>query len=182
MERAFDALDDSPHNAAFPSEIYGWSGNTHWKCPRPDWDGDPEDNKDGYCGYAQSQAYRITAARSWLAGAEFDVFAGLVLKSPEGAVPYSSVLDYSVFDSGDTGWREGINWTERVHVTDPYSFEFTLGNPDAIPKNGIVPESKFDGDGNAVRRHSAKRGWTAKAYGFLDYGVEGGFKFQAKEV
>ena len=40
--------------------LYEWIGNTHWKCPRPDYEGDPEYNKDGYCGYAMSQAYRVT--------------------------------------------------------------------------------------------------------------------------
>jgi len=41
-----------------------------------------------------------------------------------------------------------------------------------------VPSSEFDGEGNAIKRHSAKTGWIGRSYGFLDYGVEGGFKFK----
>ena len=151
MQRAFDNLNEGTLNGSFPSSIYGWSGNTHWKCPRPDYEGDPEYNKDGYCGYAMSQAYRVTAARNWLLGAKFDIFAAVVV---------------------------GLNWTERVHVSDPYEFELVLGDPDAIPQNGTVPSSEFDGEGNAIKRHSAKTGWIGRSYGFLDYGVEGGFKFK----
>ena len=63
-------------------------------------------------------------------------------------------------------------------MSDPYEFELLLGDPDAIPQNGTVPSSEFDGEGNAIKRHSAKTGWIGRSYGFLDYGVEGGFKFK----
>ncbi len=178
MQRAFDNLNEGTLNGSFPSSIYGWSGNTHWKCPRPDYEGDPEYNKDGYCGYAMSQAYRVTAARNWLLGAKFDIFAAVVVSKPTGPVSYSQQLDTSNLDGGGSGFTEGLNWTERVHVSDPYEFELVLGDPDAIPQNGTVPSSEFDGEGNAIKRHSAKTGWIGKSYGFLDYGVEGGFKFR----
>ena len=70
---------------------------------------------------------------------------------------------------------------ERVHVEDPYSFELVLGDVDTIPKNATVPVSEFDDEGNAIKRHSAKLGWVGRSYGFLDYGVEGGFNFRSKE-
>ena len=178
MQRAFDKLNEGTLNGSFPSSIYGWSGNTHWKCPRPDYEGDPEYNQDGYCGYAMSQAYRVTAARNWLLGAKFDIFAAVVVSKPTGPVSYSQQLDTSNLDGGGSGFTEGLNWTERVHVSDPYEFELVLGDPDAIPQNGTVPSSEFDGEGNAIKRHSAKTGWIGRSYGFLDYGVEGGFKFK----
>ena len=182
MQRAFDKLNEGTLNGPFPSSIYGWSGNTHWKCPRPDYEGDPKDNQDGYCGYAMSQAYRITAARNWLLGAKFDIFAAVVVSKPTGPVSYSQQLDTSNLDGGGSGFTEGLNWTKRIHVSDPYEFELVLGDPDAIPQNGTVPSSEFDGEGNAIKRHSAKTGWIGKAYGFLDYGVEGGFKFKSKDT
>ena len=66
-------------------------------------------------------------------------------------------------------------------MKDPYKTDFILGDTDSIPKNGNVPSSEFDEDGYAITRHSTKRGWIGKAYGFLDYGVEGGFKFRSNE-
>ena len=181
MQQAMDTLNEGTLNGSFPSSIYGWSGNTHWKWPMPDYEGDPEYNKDGYCGYAQSQAYRITAARNWLLGAQFDIFAAVVVTEPTGPVPYSQQLDTSILDGGSSGFSEGLNWTRRVHVRDPYDFELVLGDPDAIPQNGTVPSSEYDGEGHVIKRHSAKIGWIGKAYGFLDYGVEGGFNFRSKE-
>ena len=181
MAKAFEDLSDKRHFGAFPTSVYGWSGNTHWMCPRPGYKGDPEDNRDGYCGYAESRAYRITAAESRLLGAHFDIFAGVVVTAPSGAVPYSSVLDESLLDAAGCGFREGLNWTERFRVKDPYDFAFTLGDADAIPQNALVPTSEFDEEGNATVRHSCKTGWEGRACGFLDYGVENGFRFYRKE-
>ena len=178
MQQAMDNAKVSTFSGSFPSSVYAWSGNTHWKCPIPDYEGDPENNQDGYCGYAQGQAYRITAARNWLKDAQFDIFAAVLAERPTGPVPYSQQLDTSIFDSGSSGLREGFNWTERVHVKNPHSFKLLLGDIETIPKNGTVPSSEFDSDGNAIKRHSAKLGWVGKAWGFLDYGVEGGFKFR----
>lgn len=183
MRMAMETLHESTLNGGFPSSINAWSGNTHWKCPVPleegeeDWEG----NVDGYCGYAESQAYRLTAAQSWLLGAQFDLFAGVIVTEPTGPVPYSQQLDTSVFDGGESRFNKGLNWTDRVHVKDPYDFEFKLGDTESIPQNGVVPSSEFDSEGIAIKRHSAKRGWIGRAYGFLDYGVEGGFKFQSQE-
>lgn len=179
MGQAMENGNGSRYNSGFPSNVFAWSGNTHWKCPRPDDDG--EDNVDGYCGYAQSQGYVIKAAQSWLKDAEFDIFAAVVVEAPTGPVPYSQQLDTSVFDGGESGYEKGLNWTEPVHVDDPFDFGMQLGDTESIPKNEVVPTSEFDSDGNAIRRHSAKRGWVGRAYGFLDYGVEGGFKFRSKE-
>ena len=181
MRMAMETLNESTLNGGFPSSIYAWSGNTHWKCPIPDYEGDPEDNKDGYCGYAESQVYKLTAVQSWLLGAQFDLFAAVLATEPTGPVPFSQQLDTSVFDGGKSGFNKGLNWTDRVHVKDPYKFDFQLGDTESIPQNGVVPSSEFDSEGIAIKRHSAKRGWIGRAYGFLDYGVEGGFKFQSQE-
>ena len=181
MQRAFDTMGKSVHNGSFPSSIYAWSGNTHWKCPNPDYEGDPEYNQDGYCGYAQSQSYKFTGARSWLLGAQFDLFAAVYVTQPTGPVPYSQQLDTSVFDGGKSKFNKGLNWTKKVRVKDQHEIEFDLGDTESIPKNEVVPTSEFDSKGVAIKRHSAKRGWDGKCWGFLDYGVEGGFKFQSQE-
>ena len=181
MQLAFDKLEESRLNGSFPTSAYAWSGNTHWKCPRPDDEGDSEDNKDGYCGYALSLAHRITAVRSWLRDAEFDVRVALIASEPTDPVNYSQVLDQSQFDDGGFGCRKGINWGKPVHVKDWKDTLVTIGDPDAIPQNALVPSSEFDEEGNATTRHSKKTGWTARVYGFLDYGVENGFRFRNKE-
>ncbi len=180
IARAMERTYETPVSIGFPVLAYGWSGNTHYSCPNGDPE-TPELNRDGYCGYALSWAYRITAARSWLRDAEFDIFASLIPAVPEGPVNNSSELQSSVFDTGSSGLKPGINWTERVHVTDPHSFDFHLGYEDAIPANGAVPASDFDAEGNALVRRSTKRGWTARTAGFIDYGCENGFKFRKGE-
>lgn len=183
MQQAMDNESVTAYDGGFPSSVYAWSGNTHWKCPVPleegqeDWEG----NVDGYCGYAQGQAYKIVGARNWLLGAKFDIFAAVLTEKPTGPVPYSQQLDTSIFDSGSSGLREGFNWTDRVHVSDPHEFELLLGDIETIPKNGTVPSSEFDDKGQAIKRHSAKLGWMGKAWGFIDYGVAGGFNFRSKE-
>lgn len=181
MEMAFKNETLIRYHSSFPSSVYAWSGNTHWCCPRPDFEGDPEDNVDGYCGYAQSQSFRLSAVQSWLKDASFDLFAAVIITAPTGPVSYSQVLDESVIDTGGTNFREGLNWTEKVRVENPYETEFSLGDAETIPKNAIVPVSEFDEEGVAITRHSTKRGWIGKSYGFLDYGVEGGFKFRGNE-
>ncbi|MGN0852399.1 MAG: hypothetical protein ACI4Q3_03375 [Kiritimatiellia bacterium] len=162
-----------------PSEFYAWSGNTHWKCPQPleegqeDWEG----NVDGYCGYAQSRAHRVRKVRSWLAGRELDFRTYSLVANPTGPVPYSQELATSVFDTGDTGLDEGMN-EESTHIEDPLDMDVTIGDIDTIPKNEVVPTSDFDDKGSAIHRRSAKRGYTAKLWAFLDYNCENGFKFK----
>ena len=161
-----------------PKTIYAWSGNNHWKCPRPDFEGDPEDNKDGYCGYAYSVAYRFRRIRRWLAGSEVDLVLAAVLGPCTGPTGYSNELEASVFDAGGSGFERGLNLV-RTHVDDPTDFDFTFGNIDSIPRNEVVPTSDFDAEGDAVWRRSAKRGYDGKMYAFLDYECENGFRFRA---
>ena len=179
MQQAMDTLTEGRIDGSFPSSVHGWSGNTHWKCPRPDFEGDPKDNQDGYCGYASSLAYEITHAQTWLKDADCDIFAGIVLTPPTGPCGYSQQLDRSVFSVPKAGWRQGLTWTGRVRVRYRRKFNFTLGDADLIPQNSLVPQSEFDGKGIAIKRHSTKTGWIGSAYGFLDFGVVGGFKFQS---
>ena len=187
MQQAMEKASVSRYAGRFPSSAYAWSGNTHWCWPMPKDEGDDggggdgeedENNRNGYCGYAQSQSYRIKAVRNWLLGAKPAVFAAVLTEKPTGPVPYSQQLDTSIFDSGGTGFRLGMNWTDPIHPRDPFDFEMLIGNPDEIPKNSTVPSSEYDDRGNAIKRHSTKRGWTGRIWGFLDYGVEGGFGFR----
>ena len=170
---------ESEFKQTVPRSIYAWSGNNHWKCPRPDFEGDPEDNKDGYCGYAYSVAYRFRRIRRWLAGSECDLVIAAVLDSPTGPTGWSNELATSVFDGGESRYKRGLNLA-RTHVDDPTDMDFTFGNVDSIPRNEVVPTSDFDGEGNATWRRSAKRGYEGKLYAFVDYECENGFRFRAK--
>jgi hypothetical protein len=180
FERAFG--DGQPSESEFkqtvPRSIYAWSGNNHWKCPRPDFEGDPEDNKDGYCGYAYAVAYRFRRLRRWLANSEVDLVMAAILDSPTGPTGWSNELATSVFDTGESGFERGLNLV-RTHVDDPTDFDFTFGNIDSIPRNEVVPTSDFDSEGVATWRRSAKRGYEGKMYAFLDYECENGFRFRA---
>ncbi len=180
MEQAFG--DNMPAEGRFgsapPNSIESWSGNNHWKCPRPDWEGDPEDNKDGYCGYAQCSAYKYTRIRRWLNGRECDFVVAVLPKPCSTPTGFSNELATSVFDLGQSGFSEGLNLM-RTHVENPLDFEFTVGNIDSLPRNEVVPQSDFDSEGNATWRRSAKRGFTGKMWTFLDYECENGFRFRA---
>ena len=181
FEQAFGENQPSESNGKIGSRpsIYAWSGNNHWKCPRPDYEGDPEDNKDGYCGYAYSVAYRFRRIRRWLAGREVDIVAAAVLGPPTGPTGWSNELATSVFDTGETGFTRGLN-LKRAHVEDPLDVDFTFGDIDSIPRNEVVPQSDFDSEGVATWRRSAKRGYEGRMYTFLDYECENGFRFRAK--
>ena len=179
-----DAMDDEKglKESKFtrvPSSIYAWSGNTHWKCPIPDWD--DEDNVDGYCGYAKSISYRFEKIRSWLIDAEFDILGDSISDQCTGPVSYSQELATSVFDAGDCGWEKGLNAEEPHHVDDPDDVDWEFGYLDNIPKNEVVPVSDFDSEGVAQHRRSAKRGYEGKCAFFLDYGCENGFNFRSSE-
>jgi len=184
MEQAKQATARN-YSGSLDVTVYGWSGNTHWKWPKPkkDDDGggsddDDEEDKNGYCGYAQSQAYTITGITSWLVGRDFEVRLVARVGRSYDPVPYSSVLDVSVFDSGKTGFKEGTTYLEPVHITAGEKFEIKIGESDSIPKNSNVPKSEWDEDGKVIARHSCRIGYEAKVRGLLDYGVRGGFKFQ----
>ena len=181
FEQAFGENQPSESNGKIGSRpsIYAWSGNNHWKCPRPDYEGDPEDNKDGYCGYAYSVAYRFRRIRRWLAGREVDIVAAAVLGPPTGPTGWSNELATSVFDTGESGFTRGLN-LKRAHVEDPLDVDFTFGDIDSIPRNEVVPQSDFDSEGVATWRRSAKRGYEGRMYTFLDYECENGFRFSAK--
>ena len=181
FEQAFGENQPAESNGKIGSRpsIYAWSGNNHWKCPRPDYEGDPEDNKDGYCGYAYSVAYRFRRIRRWLAGREVDIVAAAVLGPPTGPTGWSNELATSVFDTGESGFTRGLN-LKRAHVEDPLDVDFTFGDIDSIPRNEAVPQSDFDSEGNATWRRSANRGYEGRMYTFLDYECENGFRFRAK--
>ncbi len=181
FEQAFGENQPAESNGKIGSRpsIYAWSGNNHWKCPRPDYEGDPEDNKDGYCGYAYSVAYRFRRIRRWLAGREVDIVAAAVLGPPTGPTGWSNELATSVFDTGESGFTRGLN-LKRAHVEDPLDVDFTFGDIDSIPRNEVVPQSDFDSEGTATWRRSAKRGYEGRMYTFLDYECENGFRFRAK--
>ena len=158
----------------FPLSVSAWSGNTHWCCPRES----DKDSKDGYCGYAESASYRIETVENWLWKGEFDLRLVALVKRPEDPGPYSTVLDASVFDSAGTGLKEGLSFLKPVHVKDASKVGLSVGETSEIPRNAVVPRSEFDDEGFAVTRHSVKRGFTARFWALMDYGVENGFRFK----
>ena len=181
MEKAFGERQPSTGTfSKMPSSYSAWSGNTHWKCPQPldegeqDWEG----NVDGYCGYAESSEFTVTRVRNWLVGRTPDFVGYSLVGAPTEPVPYSQELATSIFDPGESGSREGLT-IRREQIESPSSMSLTFGYADSIPQNGTVPQSDFDEEGYAIHRRSAKRGYEAKFWAFLDYGVEGGFRFRA---
>lgn len=166
LSEALKSLNDSALRN-LPTNLYAWSGNTHWV--------HDEENGDGYCGYAQSRALRIRAVLKYLPTAECDLVLHAVLRKPEGPVSYSQVLATSIFDSGGTGLKEGLN-TQTTHVTDPENLDIAIGDARDIPKNSTVPHSDFNED--STLRRSAKRGYEGRVVGILDYAAENGFQFQ----
>ena len=174
MSEAMENAHRATYSGSFPLNVYGWSGNTHWCCPEKD----VEDSKDGYCGYAESRAFTVAHIENWLKDSEFDLVMAAKVARPTGPVPYSEVLDVSVFDSGKTGLKEGVAFLKPMHIKDASNLDLDLGDPDSIPKNSNAPSSEFDEDGHAVKRHSTKIGYSATIWGLMDYGVENGFKFR----
>lgn len=161
-------------------ECFNWSGASHNHCPRPDWHGKPEENINGYYGAASYRTHKVSAVDTRLFNRKFDIFAGVVVHAPTGFVYGASVLDNSTFDAAGTGFSEGLNWTNRVHVSDQYNFELEIGSHSDIPRDAVVPVSEFDKYYNPVRQHCTKCGWAGEAHIFLDYAVDGGFKFYSK--
>lgn len=190
MERAMDEKEGYTKSKfnSLPMSIYAWSGNTHWKCPRPKDEGDSdegeeedENDKDGYCGYAESVSYTFERIRNWLSGCKIGFLIYTFLSEPKDPVPFSQELATSIFDGGESNFKKGMT-SMTVTVGDPMDVDFNLGDHNSIPKNGTVPVSDFDDDGNATHRRSAKRGYAGKVWFFSDYGVQGGFKFKSAEV
>ena len=180
MKMAFDTMTDGKLDAKFPTSIYAWSGNTHWKCPDPDYEGSrPEDNVDGYCGYAKSVSYKFAKIRSWLAEREFDFLGYALIDECTGPVSYSQELATSVFDAGSCDWKKGLN-KEKEHIDDPNEVDYEFGFLDNIPQNEVVPTSDFDENGSATHRRSAKRGYEGKCWFFMDYGCTNGFNFRSE--
>lgn len=184
MEEAMKATP-SRFSGSLSLSVYGWSGNTHWKWPMPKkeddgggLDDDDEEDENGYCGYAQSRAYTISSVTNRLVGRDCEVLLAACAKRSEDPVPYSSILDVSVFDSGKAGFKEGTSFLSPIHVTSGKKLEIKIGDPDSIPKNSNVPTSEWDEKGNPIARHSCKIGYEATVKGLLDYGVKNGFRFQ----
>ena len=162
------------YSGTFPVFVNGWSGNTHWCCPQES----DEDSKDGYCGYAESKAYTVNQIENWLKGGEFDLILIAKAERPSGPVPFSQVLDVSIFDSSGTGLDEGVSFLPPMHIKNATDITLNLGDPFGIPKNSNVPSSEFDEHGSAITRHSTKIGYTATLWGLMDYGIKNGFKFR----
>ena len=184
MELAMAATPRA-YSGSLDVSVYGWSGNTHWKWPRPkkDDDGgglddDDEEDKNGYCGYAQSRSYTITSVSNWLVGRDCELLLATCAKRSYDPVPYSSILDVSTYDSGKAGIKEGTTFHDPIHVTSGKKLEIKIGDPDSIPKNSSVPTSEWDEDGNVIARHSCRIGYEATVRGLLDYGCRNGFRFQ----
>ena len=171
---------ESEFTKTVPKSIYAWSGNNHWKCPDPNYDGDHlEENVDGYCGYAQCNAHRFRRLRRWLAGREVDFVVAAVVGPCTTPTGFSDELATSIFDGGGSDFERGLNIV-RTHVEDPTDFDFRVGDIDTIPRNAVVPQSDFDDEGHAVWRRSAKRGFEGRMWAFLDYECENGFRFRGQ--
>jgi len=145
------------------SRIYAWSGNTHYKR-----------NPNGYCGYAQFQNIKVENVIAY-ANMNGDLIVAGHSYMDETPLSYSSILQSYVYDSAGTVFREDDFSFANYGYAERY--DVLVGcNAKSIPKNAAVPSSTFEP--KTIRR-STKRGFWAKVFFLIDYGIEGGFKFRA---
>ena len=168
MENAMKNDPSRSDFSSFPQQFYAWSGNTEYRY-------DKDTGERGYCGYAQSRSILIKKAQKPHPTAECDLIFKYCVTKPTTPVGYSSELQHSIFSTGSTGIKEGVE-TIVTHWSSNQEFDITLGNADDIPKNSTVPTTYWGND-TTIRR-SSKTGYEGIVYCILDFGVKNGFKFQ----
>lgn len=179
LREALEGEPDTGTFSGFPQEFYSWSGNTDYK--------KDSDGEKGYCGYAQCRSIVIKTTQRPHPTAECDLIFRYKVSAPTGALSYSSELQKSVLDLGNSGLSLGIN-TIRTHWSPDMELDISIGgNVDDIPRNSSVPVSdyrtNYDSDGNVsgysrTLGRSCKTGYEGVVYCVLDFAVENGFKFQ----
>ena len=177
-----EALEGEPYSgtfSGFPQEFYSWSGNTDYN--------KNSDGTHGYCGYAQSRSIVIKTEQRPHPTAECDLIFRYKVFAPVRPVSYSSELQKSTLDLGNSGLSPGIH-TIRTHWSQGTDLDISIGgNVDDIPRNSSVPVSDYrtiyNSDGNVsgysrTLGRSCKTGYEGVVYCVLDFAVENGFRFQ----
>lgn len=179
MQKVMENKPSEGSFSSFPQVFYAWSGNTDYKKDK--------DGTNGYCGYAESRDLAIKTMVRPHPTAECDVIFRYKVSKPVNQLSYSSELQYSVLDLGNSGLETGIH-TQKIHWSEGMELDIKIGNVNSIPRNSTVPSSQyksnyndkgeFTGYSREIGR-SAKTGYEGVAYCILDFGVENGFKFRA---
>lgn len=177
-----EALGEAEANAGdygwslLPDYISAESSATH------DWHYDYDDETvDEYTVRLNWESQIVTRVDSPHPSFAFDfVVKVLAKRMRDDAAGYADEVNY-VFDTGDSGLEEGMNelrW--RCEPVEPdeedgEEVEFTIGTSVHLSVPG-VPVSTFPEDDYPTIRASVA-GFEGRLWGFLDFDVEGGFRF-----
>ena len=151
----------------------------------------------GYRARAASESAQVLNIDNGLQGAQFDLFAAVIVRDVRGlalsltnrlyeggnpawgyATPPHFNLQKAEFDTEDLGFEVGINLTNRIRVSDSdRPVNMRIGDIDVIPlvteAPSPVPESEQDIRG----ANYTGRGWVGDAWVLCDYGIDKGFRF-----
>lgn len=159
-----------------PTYVSAWSGNVHYK---KNYDG------NGYCGYAEICAF---------------ILMNFLNRLPNRAKGLIFVSNTTMPDIEDLTYADEISETRLSIPEDtPNIFSgkflkketieanrgliFYVGDSQTpnIPENVLVPGSTFPETGEPYRRGTIT-GYKSKVFLFLDYGIDGGYRFFSNKV
>ena len=163
-------IDEDDENE-IPNYICSWSGNTHYH-DQVNKDGEIV-KEDGYCGYANQRYFKLVRFRKRIPNRGCRLVTIIIANKLNEPLSYSSELEKSTFDSGNSGIKEGVNILQKTVVAnDSEDVEYLVGLENNIPLNRDVPKSHFDHDDSSKTiRRSTIRGFEATVYMCIDYGV-----------
>lgn len=179
-----EALEEAEANVG----DYGWSWLPDYisaeSSASHDWHYDyGDETDDDYTVRLNWESQIVTRVYSPHPSFAFDfVVKVLAKRMRDDAAGYADEVNY-VFGTGDSGLEEGMNelrWRYEPgepDEDDAEEVEFTIGTSVYLPVPG-VPVSSFPEDDWPTIRASVA-GFDGRLWGFLDFDVEGGFRFGA---
>lgn len=145
----------------FPQTIYNKTGTTQYN------------DNPGYCGYASSLALKIVMDSLPIPDAKCKIIIATFAGKVSGLVGYSSETQYNDYDKGPLNVPDGMDIRDFGEWKDKITIE--LGDVDFFPKYPKTPSSQWE---PRMIRRGAWLGCEVKIHCLLDFGIEGGFKFQ----
>lgn len=161
IQKAMDREPDKGNFNTFPQTIYNRTGNTHYN------------QNPGYCGYASSRALKVIMDSPPIPNARCKVIVATFAGKIVGNTSHSNEIQYNDYDKGPLDVPDGVNIRDFGEWKDKLTIEF--GDADFFPKYPKTPSSQWEP--NQIRRGSWL-GCEVKIHCLLDFGIEGGFKFQ----
>lgn len=145
----------------FPQIIYNKTGTTNFNY------------YPSYSGHVMSQALRIVMDAPPILDSKCKIIIATFAGKVTGMVNSNAETQYNDYEKGPMDVPEGMDirdfgeWSQKL--------ELDFGDVDYFPGNPQTPSSKWDSP--SVKR-GACRGCEVKIHCLLDFGIEGGFKFQ----